>query len=75
VAFNGLTAPARTPKATIDKINADVVKIVKTPEMAERLKADGSDPAGYTVEQSQKFLRDETVKWAKVIAAAGVTGL
>ena len=75
VAWNGLTAPARTSKPVIDKINVDVLKIVKTPEMIERLKADGSDPAGYSVEQYQKFLRDETAKWAKVIAAAGVTGL
>jgi tripartite-type tricarboxylate transporter receptor subunit TctC len=75
VAWNGLTAPARTPRNVIDKINADVLKVVKTPDMIERLKADGSDPAGYTVERYQKFLRDETAKWAKVIAAAGVSGL
>jgi tripartite-type tricarboxylate transporter receptor subunit TctC len=75
IAWNGLTAPARTPRDVINKINADVSKVVKTPEMVERLKADGSDPAGYSVEQYQKFLRDETAKWAKVIAAAGVTGL
>ncbi len=75
VAWNGVTAPARTPKAVIDKINTDVVKLVKTPELVERLKADGSEPAGYTIEQYQKFLRDETAKWAKIIAAAGVKGL
>ena len=75
VAWNGITAPARTPREVINKINADVTRLVKTPEMIERLKADGSDPAGYSVEQYQQFLRDETAKWAKVIAAAGVTGL
>ena len=75
VAWNGLTAPARTPRDVINKINADVLKVVKSPEMIERLRADGSDPAGYPVEQYQRFLRDETVKWAKVIAAAGVKGL
>ena len=75
VAWNGLTAPARTPKEVINKINADVLKLVKTPELMEKLKADGSDPAGYSVEQYQKFLRDESAKWAKVIASAGVKGL
>ena len=75
IAWNGLTAPARTPRDVINKINADVSKLVRTPELVERLKADGSEPAGYSVEQYQKFLRDETAKWAKVIAAAGVTGL
>jgi tripartite-type tricarboxylate transporter receptor subunit TctC len=75
VAWNGLTAPTRTPKDVVNKINADVLKLVRTPELMERLKADGSDPAGFSVEQYQKFLRDETTKWAKVIAAAGVKGL
>jgi tripartite-type tricarboxylate transporter receptor subunit TctC len=75
VAWNGLTAPARTPKAVIDKVSADVRKVVNTPEMIDRLKADGSDPAGYTVEQYQRFLRDETVKWRKVIEQAGIKGL
>ena len=75
MAWNGLTAPARTPKAVIDKVNADVRKVVNTPEMIDRLKADGSDPAGYPVEQYQRFLRDEAVKWRKVIEQAGIKGL
>jgi tripartite-type tricarboxylate transporter receptor subunit TctC len=75
VAWNGLIAPARTPREVVNKINTDVSRLVKTPEMIERLKADGSDPAGFSVEQYQRFLREETAKWAKVIAAAGVTGL
>jgi tripartite-type tricarboxylate transporter receptor subunit TctC len=75
VAWNGVTAPARTPRAVIDKINADVQKIVKMPAIIERFKADGADPAGYSVEQYQKFLRDETAKWARVIKLAGVKGL
>jgi tripartite-type tricarboxylate transporter receptor subunit TctC len=75
VAWNGLTAPARTPKEIIAKINADVLRVVKSPDLIERLRADGSDAAGYTVAQYQTFLRDETVKWAKVIAAANVKGL
>ena len=75
IAWNGLTAPARTPRDIINKINADVSKIVKSPEMMERLKADGSEPAAYSVEQYQKFLRDETAKWAKIIKQAGVKSL
>ena len=75
VAWNGLTAPARTPKDVVTKINADVLRVVKTPELIERLRADGSDAAGYPIDEYRKFLRDETAKWAKVIAAAGVKGL
>ncbi len=75
VAWNGLTAPARTPKDVIAKINADVLRVVKSPELIERLRADGSDAAGYPIDEYRKFLREETVKWAKVIAAANIKGL
>jgi tripartite-type tricarboxylate transporter receptor subunit TctC len=60
VAWNGLTAPA------------DVIKIVNSPELKERLKADGSDPVGNSPEQYAAFLRNEIAKWAKVIKFANV---
>ena len=72
VAWNGLTAPAKTPRDVIMKINADVIKIVNSPELKERLKADGSDPVGNTPEQYAAFLRNEIAKWAKVIKFANV---
>ena len=75
VAWNGLTAPARTPKDVIGKINTDVVKIMKSPELIERLKAEGSDPVGNTPDQYAAFLRDEITKWRKVIKFANVKGL
>jgi tripartite-type tricarboxylate transporter receptor subunit TctC len=72
VAWNGLTAPAKTPRDVIMKINADVLKVVNSPELKERLKAEGSDPVGNTPEQFGAFLRDEIAKWAKVIKFANV---
>ena len=72
VAWNGLSAPAKTPREVIMKINADVIKIVNSPELKERLKADGSDPVGNSPEQYAAFLRNEIAKWAKVIKFAGV---
>jgi tripartite-type tricarboxylate transporter receptor subunit TctC len=75
VAWNGLTAPARTPKNVIDKINADVLKVVRSPELVEKLKAEGSDAVGSSVDQYAKFLRDEIAKWNKVIKFANITGL
>ncbi len=72
VAWNGLTAPAKTPRDVIMKINADVIKVVSSPELRERLKAEGSDPVGSSPEQYAAFLRDEIAKWAKVIKFAGV---
>jgi tripartite-type tricarboxylate transporter receptor subunit TctC len=75
VAWNGLTAPARTPKAVIDKINADVLKVIRSPELVEKLKAEGSDPVGSSVDQYARFLREEIAKWNKVIKFANIKGL
>ena len=72
VAWNGLGAPANTPRDVIAKINADVLRIVSSPELKERLKAEGSDPVGSTPGQYAAFLRAEVAKWAKVIKFAGV---
>ena len=73
--MNGLTAPARTPQAVIDKINADVRKVIRSPELMEKLKVEGSDPVGSSVEEYAHFLRDEIAKWGKVIKFAHITGL
>jgi len=75
VAWNGLTAPARTPRDIVGKLNADVLKVVRSPELAERLKAEGSDPVGNSPEQYSTFLREEIAKWRKVIQFAGIKGL
>ncbi len=75
VAWNGMSAPARTPKDIIAKVNADVLKVVRSPELIERLKAEGSDPVGSTPAEFGAFLRDEILKWAKVIKFANVKGL
>jgi tripartite-type tricarboxylate transporter receptor subunit TctC len=75
VAWNGLTAPARTPKDVIAKINTDVLKVIRSPELVEKLRAEGSDPVGSSVEQYAKFLREEIAKWNKVIKVANIKGL
>jgi tripartite-type tricarboxylate transporter receptor subunit TctC len=75
VAWNGLSAPARTPKDVIRRINADALKVIHSPEFAEHLKAEGSDPVGDSPEQFAAFLREETAKWNKVIQFANIKGL
>ncbi|HKU69220.1 MAG TPA: tripartite tricarboxylate transporter substrate binding protein [Burkholderiales bacterium] len=75
VAWNGLSASARTPKEVIAKINADVVKVVHSPELVERLKAEGSDPVGSTPAEFAAFLREEIARWSRVIRFAGIKGI
>ena len=72
VAWNGLGAPAKTPREVIGRINAEVIKIVHLPELKERFKSEGSDPVGSSPEEYAAFLRAEVAKWAKVIKFADV---
>ncbi len=64
-------APANTPKAVIDKLNAEVVRIFKLPDVAERLKILGLDPVLSTSEELGKHQANEIVKWAKVVKDSG----
>ncbi len=67
----GLLAPAGTPKDIIVKINAASVKALGSPEMRERLAAQGADPVGNTSEQFSAFIKAEIDKWAKIVKASG----
>jgi tripartite-type tricarboxylate transporter receptor subunit TctC len=63
----GLFAPAGTPRAIVDKIQADVAKALANPEVRERFVAQGADPGGNTPEQFAAFIRAETDKWTRVV--------
>ena len=65
-------APAKTPKAIIDKLSTAMTKIVSVPEIKATLVADGFEPAGYSAQESAKFLQDELKKWASAISIAGI---
>ena len=69
--WNGLMAPAATPKDIIAKLNTEVVKLLKVPATAKRMNEIGLDTIASTPEQFAEHLRKETVKWAKVVKAAG----
>lgn len=68
----GLSAPAKTPRPIIDRINSEAVRALNSPDLRERLQGLGADPAGNTPEQYAAFIQAETDKWAKVIKAAGI---
>jgi len=73
-AWYGVSAPAKTPRPIIDKLNAEFVRAVKSPDLRDRLIAQGADPAGNTPEQYASFVQKEITKWARVIKAAGIKG-
>jgi tripartite-type tricarboxylate transporter receptor subunit TctC len=67
----GLMAPAGTPKDVIVRWNADVVKILNTPEVRERLAAQGAEAAPTTPDQFAAFIQREIPKYARIVKASG----
>jgi tripartite-type tricarboxylate transporter receptor subunit TctC len=67
----GLLAPAGTPREIVSRVSADTVKALATSDMKERLTALGEDPVGSTPEQFSAWIKDEVMRWAKVVKAAG----
>jgi len=71
-AWYSMHAPAGTPPAIIQKINAELVKAMAAPDMIEKLRQLGSDPGGDTPEHFGAFVRAELDKYAKLIKKSGI---
>ena len=67
----GLMAPAKTPRPVLERINAEVNKIINSPETKETWAKQGTIAMGMSIDQFDKFLREEIVKWAKVVKVSG----
>ncbi len=73
-AWYGVSAPAKTPRAIIERLNSEFVRALKSPDLRDRLLTAGAEPVGSTPEEYSAFIQNEIVKWAKVIKAAGIKG-
>jgi tripartite-type tricarboxylate transporter receptor subunit TctC len=68
----GVLAPTKTPRPIIDKLNAEIVRILHSPDVQGRLAADGSEAVGNTPEQFAAHIKSELVKWSKVVRDANI---
>lgn len=68
----GIVAPAGTPQDVVNKLNTEIVAILKHPEMNDRLSKEGADPVGNSPQDFGRFIRSEIEKWRKVIRTAGI---
>jgi tripartite-type tricarboxylate transporter receptor subunit TctC len=65
-------APAGTPVAILDKLNADLHAVMRIPEVEQRLSGLGMPPAPTSREEFDKFIRGEIARWAQVIKDAKI---
>ncbi len=68
----GLLMPAKTPRDIIMRLNGEIVKILRLPDVRERLAAQGAEPAGNTPEEYAASLKADLARWAKVVKTAGI---
>ncbi len=72
VTWNGLVAPASTPRAIVDKVAGEIGRAVKDPQFAGRLKAAGADPLGNTPDEFAAMIKADTATWADAVAVTGL---
>lgn len=72
VSWNGLFAPAGTPKDIIDKVNATVTKALTAPDAQQRLTNEGAEIRGWTADEYARFVRSDMDKFAKIIKEANI---
>jgi tripartite-type tricarboxylate transporter receptor subunit TctC len=69
--WNGLFVPSKTPQNVQDKLYREWVVAVKSPEVVQRIRAEGAEPSGNTPAEFSAFYRAETAKWADVAKQSG----
>jgi tripartite-type tricarboxylate transporter receptor subunit TctC len=67
----GLMAPAGTPRPVLEKLNTEINKVLNAPEVKEMWTKQGAVPIGMTIDQFDKFLREDIVKWEKIVKLSG----
>lgn len=72
IAWYGLLAPAGTPGPVVDRLNAELVRSVQTPEVRENLLRQGTEIVASSPARFAQIIREDIVKWTKVVKAAAV---
>lgn len=69
--WNGLLVPARTPRAIIDRLHADVIAVMGQSEVRSRIVGTGSEPVGSTPEAFEDYIRSEIASWGEIVRKSG----
>jgi tripartite-type tricarboxylate transporter receptor subunit TctC len=72
VGVHGLLAPAGTPRRIVDRLNAECVAILRSPDMRAQLASEGAEPVGNTPEQYAAHIAAEVQKWGRLVRERGI---
>ena len=70
-AWYGVVVPARTPRAIVAKLNTEIVRILREPDVVERMSALGVDLVSSTPDGFAAFIKSEIIKWGRIVKASG----
>lgn len=70
--WHGWLAPAGTPPAILNRLNAELVKSTRAPDVVERLAPDGGEPVGSTAEQFARYIAADMARWSKLVKETGI---
>ena len=71
VGWVGLLAPAKTPRAIIDKLYTETLRALQSREVGDRMKSEGAEIVGNSPAEFAEFLKADLQRWARVIKRAG----
>lgn len=71
ITWFGILGPANLPKEVVTKLNADINKALKEPDLRHKLIAQGADVSGSSAEQFSKLIRDDIVRWGRLVKDSG----
>jgi tripartite-type tricarboxylate transporter receptor subunit TctC len=71
VPWVALAAPAKTPKPIVTRLNAEINKMLSSPEVRQSFQAQGTEPLVMTLDELNQFVKSETLKWAQAVKASG----
>ena len=71
VGWYGVIGPAGMPQPLVQKLHAELVKILNLPDVKSRIESDGSEPVGSSPEEFRRFMHADLTKWAKVVKESG----
>ena len=67
-----MIGPANLPRPIVNRLHAELIRVLNNPEVRERIVADGSEPVGSSPEEFRQFMLADLAKWTKVVKESGM---